>query len=173
MPSTAGTQVGSANVDVYMQVKANGSDVAGSSRDADGHPDWCDVLGFTYSVAKGDQGAAKGGRIGGGRTVAGEFVVTKEMDKASPLLLQALAQNQDMEVLVECWRDKPAGNGREKFFTFTLKHARITSMRPFTQAGSDATFPFLEEVGIQAGEVIVTHVDGGIEFEHNFMRSDV
>ncbi len=162
------------NIQVYMQVKANGSDIEGDSEDKNNHEGWCDVLDFTYDVTKGDANQARASRIAGGRTVAGQFLVRKPIDKASPLLLQALAQNQTVEVVLELWRDKPEGGGREKFFTYQLKDARCVVMKPETNGGpnADAAFPYVETVGFVSGVIVITHVDGGIEFEHNFMHAD-
>src|SRR5690606_8707956 len=104
------------NVQVYMQVKANGSDVAGDSQDKKDHQDWCDVLSYSYHVSKGDAGSTASRRAG--RTIASEFEVIKPLDKASPLLLQALCHNHPVEVEIQLWRDKEGGGGRENYFTW-------------------------------------------------------
>lgn len=160
------------NVQVYMQIKANGSDVAGSSEDKQHHEDWCDVLSYKYAVSKGDSGTTASRRAG--RTVAGEFEIFKPLDKASPLLLQALCQNQTLEIEIQCWRDKEGGGGRENFYSWKLNNARLTSYSPYTPMGdsADQANPYQERLGVVAAEIVAIHQEGGIEYQHDFTTAD-
>jgi type VI secretion system secreted protein Hcp len=160
------------NVQVYMKVSADGSEIAGSSEDKKNHDGWCDVLSYDYTVSKGESPTTASMR--GGRSVGTEFVVIKPTDKASPLLMQALCHNQTIEVEIQCWRDKQGGGGRENFFTWKLNQARLTTFETFTPQGGEADQknPYQEKLGFVAAEVIAVHNDGGIEFQHQFTDAD-
>lgn len=58
--------------------------------------------------------------------------VVKEIDKASPGFHKALCTGQNLkEVILDAYRIVPGGRGEEKYYTITLKNARIVDMRPY------------------------------------------
>ena len=85
-----------------------------------------------------------------GKVVAGEFFVTKERDKASPLLFNALASNENIsEWELQLW--EVSSNGVEVLHqTWELLNASVASMRQHGLAptpsggfdGEEVTFTF-------------------------------
>lgn len=86
-----------------------------------------------------------------GQVVAGEFFVTKERDKASPLLFNALASNESMtEWELQLWTTSQVTGTETLHQTWRLTDASIASMRQHGLAptpaggfdGEEATFTF-------------------------------
>jgi type VI secretion system Hcp family effector len=161
---------GASNVQVYMQVEANGEALSGNSADTKNHDGWNDVYAFTYEMARN---ADKTTGMVTGRVFQGQFNVRKPIDKSTPLLLKALSNNEEVKVTLELWRDKPAGGGREKFFTLVLEKGRLTSIRPEANADltNDSNNPYVESLNFVGEVIVMTYVDGGIEHQHNFKET--
>ncbi len=161
---------GASNVQVYMQVEADGEALKGDSADTKNHADWNDVYQFTYEMARN---ADKTTGMVTGRAFQGQFHVRKPIDKASPLLLKALSNNQEVKVTLELWRDKPAGGGRENFYTIVLEKGRLVSIRPEANAEltNDSNNPYVETLAFVGEIIMMTYNDGGIEHQHNFKET--
>ena len=93
------------------------------------------------------------------------FTITKPIDKATPLLLQALVTNETLtEVVINYWR--PAGNGQEQqYFTITLTNASIAShsiKQLPTYVPANASVPELEEISFTYQKITWTWTSGGV-----------
>lgn len=55
------------------------------------------------------------------------IVITKLIDKSTPLLAQALANKEELECMLMLYRTSATG-GQEKYFTIILKNAQIASL---------------------------------------------
>jgi type VI secretion system secreted protein Hcp len=79
------------------------------------------------------------------------FVVTKEIDAASPGLHKAQAEGRSLgSVSVEFWRMPPAGGQDENYYTITMSNAKVVSIRTVmanSRAAESAQQPDVEEVG--------------------------
>ena len=95
--------------------------------------------------------------------------ITKRIDRSSPLLHQALCNNEEVEVTIKFYRPNPSGDGStEHFYTTRLGQGRISSIRtisPNTVDESTASLPAMEEVSFVFGRITWIYESGGIEFE--------
>ncbi|MBK9118835.1 MAG: type VI secretion system tube protein Hcp [Phycisphaerales bacterium] len=58
--------------------------------------------------------------------------VVKEIDKASPGFHKALCTAQNLaEVILDFYRIDPATRSEKKYYTITMKNARIVDLRPY------------------------------------------
>lgn len=159
-------------IQAYLKVKANGNDIAGSSVDTKSHGDWCDVV--TYEMGA----EVNLDRISGqatGRRQHKPLTVVKPLDKASPMLFQALVQNQEIEATLEFWRDKRGSGGREKYYTYKITKGRVVALSQFAADDEDpkSNKGAQEKVSFVFDKIIVTWVDGGIEAEDHWTDSEI
>lgn len=112
---------------VFMQITANGDDITGESIFGDRFGAWGDVLEYNHSAT------SSGPRIGGasttGRTTHNAIVITKPIDKSSPLLFEALNTNQTIEATLEFERHNPDEGFLEVYYIVEIDGARITGIR--------------------------------------------
>lgn len=97
--------------------------------------------------------------------------ITKEIDKASPLLYTVLCTNENLkEVLFKFW--KPSAAGTEKqYYTIKLTNANIASMKTFFPNmlfPENTKLPHLEEVTFTYQKIEWTFTDGGITSEDDW-----
>ena len=80
---------------VHAKIKANGEDIVGeSSQTTLDREDTVECNSFDYSVTSGSEGF--GARSSGQRSYS-PISIVKRIDKATPFLAQALAENHDVE----------------------------------------------------------------------------
>lgn len=95
--------------------------------------------------------------------------ITKRIDRSSPLLHQALCNNEDLEVTIKFYRPNPSGDGTtEHFYTIRLSQARISSIKtvlPNTLNESLAYAPPMEEVCFVFGQINWINESAGTEHE--------
>lgn len=84
------------------------------------------VIGFGHEIVS-PRDAASG--LPTGKRQHKPLTITKEIDKTSPLLMQALVTNENLtEVIIQFWQ--PARTGKEvQHFTVTLVNAKIAGIR--------------------------------------------
>lgn len=102
-----------------------------------------------------------------GKATASEFHITKRRDKATPLLLNAFANNELMsEWKFELW-DASAGTGVETITTrIELENAFIASDRyGGVDTGTASTSTDHEELTFVFEKITVTWLDGGLTGE--------
>jgi type VI secretion system secreted protein Hcp len=106
------------------------------------------------------------------------FVITKELDKSSPILYNVLCTNENLkEVTIKFWTPQikaTTGVGQEvQHFTIKLINANIASM-DFRMANMKhpelQKFAEYEEVAMTYEEINWTWTDGGITAEDSWMR---
>ncbi len=100
-----------------------------------------------------------------GRRQHQPFRIVKLINRGSPLLLQALANNETLTtVRIDLWTMGLAGK-YVHVATYELANARIVSLRPWMPNKSDAAtagYTPAEEVAFTYESITVTFVDGGI-----------
>lgn len=105
-----------------------------------------------------------------GKRMHKPLVITKELDKATPLLYNALCTNESIvEFVLRYWRAAPAGGtgtGTEvQHFTVKLTNAQIASIRqvmPNSKEADLARLETYEEVAFVYQKIEWTWNDGGI-----------
>jgi type VI secretion system secreted protein Hcp len=111
-----------------------------------------------------------------GRSAVGQrqhqpIKLTKRVDKASPLLMQALCQNQVADAEFKFFRPNPEDGTTQHFYTVKASGGRVTSIRGFIESTleqENAHEPPLEEVEITFNKCQWTCVAGGTEFEDDW-----
>jgi type VI secretion system secreted protein Hcp len=106
-----------------------------------------------------------------GKRIHLPMTITKEMDKSSPKLYQALTSGEQLsEVVLDFYRISPSGK-EEKYFTTKLENAIIVSMAPFypeTFDPKNEPYKHMEKVSFTYEKVIWTWVIDGIEAEDSW-----
>lgn len=148
----------------YLSVKAGGNLIRGSVAGGD-HDGKIHVHQVEQNVARAV--ATTHAAIGGAPRHS--LVVTKPMDRATPLLLEAMSARTDLDVLVEHFL--PVGQGAGPlFYTVRLTDARISKIRHlsvYTPEGDpDPSGPHVEDVHFVYRKVSWRAEISGIEAEH-------
>jgi len=104
----------------------------------------------------------------------GPITITKRIDRSSPILHQALSNNEVLAVTIRFYRPNPAGDGTtEQFYTIVLEYAHISSIKtisPSTVDESTGSLPAMEEVSFVFGGITWIYESGGIEFQDQWYR---
>lgn len=110
-----------------------------------------------------------------GRRIYAPIRFTKRMDRATPLLRQALVQNQVMAGSFRWFRPDPGGAGTvQHCFTLDFTEGRITKCAlrlPDTLDATAANLPMLEEVELTFTTITWTWVPDSISFEDTWGSS--
>jgi type VI secretion system secreted protein Hcp len=100
------------------------------------------------------------------------LTVVKAIDKATPLLYQALVNNETLSsVELKFYRTPERGGAPEHYYTISLQNASISSLRnwkPNTRDLSADRAGDLEEVSFTYQKITWTFVDGGITAEDDW-----
>jgi type VI secretion system secreted protein Hcp len=94
--------------------------------------------------------------------------VLKRVDKATPLLFQALVENQiHPKIELKWFRPSPADGTTEFYFVIALENASVVKIAPelrFTRDPESANYPPLEWVEFVYQKVTYEWKDGGIMY---------
>lgn len=106
-----------------------------------------------------------------GRRIHGPLTITKELDKASPKLFQALTSGEQLtEVKLGYYRISPKGT-EELYYTVELQNAIITSIRKYVPMCLDPDvreMGHMEEVSFTYETIIETYTPNGIEAQDSW-----
>ena len=136
-------------------IKFDGID--GEAKDKD-HKQWTDLQSFSWGLHKAGAGATGQTRRRGVVTVE-DVTCTKEYDKSSPKLSEAVCQGKVFPK-VEIHDTATYGGSRATFMKFELKNVSITSHN-LSAAGSGDAVP-VESFSLNFEEVKQTYV----EYDH-------
>jgi len=120
-----------------------------------GHLDEIMVLAYSHDMVTGNDGSVAGGR---GKHLP--IVITKSIDKSSPLLACALHEREEVDCIINLYRTAPAG-GQERYYSIHLSGARIAHISqqvPHAIRMNDAEPQ--EQVSIRYREIAWAHVPG-------------
>lgn len=152
---------------VHLFMKANGTDIEGDSTITSmGRANSIECVAYTDHVAT--QRRAERG-LSTGRRVHDPIVVTKRIDRSTPLLLKALCQNEVIEADFKFYRPSPSGDGStEHFQTVEIREARIVDIRREVQNILDPSlqlFPTLESVSFMFSSIEVRYEPDGVSHQ--------
>ncbi len=139
----------SANLPVYLELQINGADIEGEPVQATIGGD--DVSKLIECIAMEHEvyvPVSSGGHTSGA-PVPGTIKIVKRVDKATPLLLQGLAQGQIAEAEFHGYDNDPDSGETRRRFTITLTGGKIVSVRrwrPNILDPAAANMPHMEEV---------------------------
>lgn len=121
-----------------------------------GHTDEIMVLAYSHNMITGNDGGLSSSR---GKHLP--IMITKNIDKSSPLLASALHEREEIECTIHFYRTSPAG-GRDKYYSIRLTGAKITHLNlqvPHAIHMNDAQPQ--EMVSIRYRDISWTHVQAG------------
>lgn len=99
-----------------------------------------------------------------GRRVHTGCRVVKYLDKASPLLLQAIATGEQLsKVVITFYRTSTSGS-QEKYYTVEMDEATMVSLKPYFPMALDSdnsNYGHMEELKITYKKITVTHEIAG------------
>ena len=100
------------------------------------------------------------------------MTITKEIDKSSPKLFQALTSGEQMKtVSLEYYRISPKGT-EEKYYTVKLSNAIMTNIRSWTPnclAPANQQMGHMEDVSFTYEKITWTFEPDGIEAEDSWL----
>ena len=107
-----------------------------------------------------------------GKRVHCPMTLTKQIDKSSPKLFQALTTGEQMEeVTLEYYRISPKGD-EEKYYTVKLANAILTNIRawmPNCLESSHREMEHMEDVSFTYEKITWTYNSDGIEAEDSWL----
>lgn len=127
-------------------------DIDGESQDED-HKNWIDLISFAQSHSVLADAATGRDR---GRVVFEDIVVTKELDKASPKLAEAVAQGKVFPRVDIHWA-RVAADGAQTYYKYELKNVQVTS---YSLGGSAQSDPVpTEQLSLNFEEIKATYTE--------------
>lgn len=106
--------------------------------------------------------------VAAGRRSHRPMMITKEIDKSTPMLYQALCSGELLtEVTLDWYRHDTLGE-QELYFSIKLENAMVTRMHPWVPNVLDRSsegLRHMEDVSIAYEKIIWTWEPDGIEFE--------
>ncbi|MCP3144842.1 type VI secretion system tube protein TssD [Pyxidicoccus xibeiensis] len=152
---------------VSLFLKANGTDIKGESTQTSlGRQDSIECLYYDQKVFTARE---SGSGLATGRRQYEGITLRKRIDKASPLLMKALCENQVIEATFKFFRPNPTGDGTtEQFYSVSIKKARINSIKqvvPDSFVPASTNLPPYEEITLVFHTINWTINAGGVTHE--------
>lgn len=133
-----------------------------------GRTDWIECHAFNHEVIS-PRDTASG--LPTGKRQHKPLRIVKSFDKASPLLMNALVNNENLtEVVFSFYQPSKAGK-EQLYYTVQLTNANIAGIRPYVLNVKDPNltrFPDMEEISFTYQKITWTYVDGGITAEDDW-----
>lgn len=106
-----------------------------------------------------------------GKRIHGPLTITKEIDKSSPKLFQALTSGEQLtDAKLEYYRISAQGK-EELYYTVEIKNAIVTAVRKYTPVClvvENKTMGHMEEVSFTYETIIETFTPDGIEAQDSW-----
>lgn len=155
---------------VHLTLKANGEDVEGESTVTTlGRENTIECFSFDYGVQSASESFS--GAPSGQRNYE-PIRIAKRVDKATPLLWQALCNNAKVEGTFKFFRPSPAGDGTtEEFYTVEISEARISGIdfsSPDAMGGAGQAEPPTESISFVYNNMIQTYEATGASHEDSW-----
>lgn len=155
------------NAFVKVKGKKQG-DIKGSS-EIDKHKDEIEVWGWNHEVLS-PRDAASGAPTG--KRQHKPMTITKPVDKASPLLMNAMVNNEELEtVKMVIYRPSPAGE-EEHYYSIELQRASVSTIRQEqlnNKYPENMQHPFREHISFTYQKIIWTWEIDGIVSEDDWL----
>jgi type VI secretion system secreted protein Hcp len=124
------------------------------------------TISFQHEVASPREAAS--GQATGKRQHK-PLVITKEIDKSSPLLMAALTKNENLnEVTLTFYRPDKATGANELWYTITLKDAHVSDIKSTWVSEKKMS---LEELSFTYEKIKWTFADGNVTHEDSWEGS--
>jgi type VI secretion system secreted protein Hcp len=156
--------------EAYMVVDGKKQGVIKGSVEREEHKDKIGVIAVDHDIESPRDvhtGQASGKRV------HGSFRITKEVDKATPLLYQALCSNEQLKkVEIKFYRTSPDGT-EENLFTTTLENATMNHIKDIMHLTKDKTkmdLPWMEEISFTYEKITWRHELAKTEFTDSWLK---
>lgn len=155
---------------VHLYLKANGSQIKGdSTQESLGRKDSIECVAFDQSVTTAREA---GTGMMTGRRQYQPLKIVKRIDRASPLIMKALTNNEKIDGVFKFFRPNPTGDGTtEQFYTVEIKDGHVASVKELVQNTLEpdlANHPPLEEVAFVFHTISWTYTNGGVQHEDSW-----
>jgi type VI secretion system secreted protein Hcp len=155
-------------LNAYLKLKGKTQgDIKGSVTQK-GREDTIMVIAVNHEVIS-PRDAASG--LPTGKRMHKPFVITKELDKASPLLYNVLCNNETLtDWEVQFWQPSPTG-AEKQHYSIQLTNANIASIHyvmPNNKHPDLMRFNEYEEIAFTYQKIVWTWMDGGITAEDDW-----
>ncbi len=153
---------------VHLFLKAkNTGDIAGeSSQTSLGRENSIECLELEWSV---ETAREAGSLKATGRRTYRDLRIRKRIDKATPLILKALCDNEEVDATFRFFRPDPGGTGEtQQYYTLVGQKGRITKFGQFSPNSLDpasSTAPDLEDVCFRFHSLRFVYEADGVEHE--------
>jgi type VI secretion system secreted protein Hcp len=155
----------------YLNLKAEKQGVIKGSVTQKGREDKIMVIAVSHDVVS-PRDAASG--LPTGKRQHKPYVITKEIDKASPVLYTVLCGNENItEWQLQYWKPSPTG-AEVQYYTVKLTNANIASIHHKMLNMKDvnlARFETMEEVAFTYEKIEWTWMDGGVSGMDSWIES--
>lgn len=151
--ASAAAVVLAASVSGAGYIKFDGVD----GESADGrHEKWIDILSMSQTIHRSQAVDPTTGASTRGAVVLGDIVCTKELDKSTPKLAEAICTGRVFP-LVEIELAAPVGGAQQTYYRYELKNVMVTSYS-FAGSGQDGTRP-VEQLSLNFEEIKVVYTE--------------
>lgn len=99
-------------------------------------------------------------------------VLTKQYDKASPLLYDALCNGESLQEVVIHWYQIDKTGSEVEYFRHVLEDAKLSDMKsymPNTKDPRKEQFTHMEKVSVLYSKITWLYVDGNIEYTDSWV----
>lgn len=154
-------------LNAYLKLKGQKQGQINGSVTQKGRENWIMVIAINHEIVS-PRDAASG--LPTGKRMHKPFVITKELDKSSPLLFNALVTNENIpEWELQYWTPQLAAKGgvgaEKQHYTVKLTNANIASIRSVMLNNKNpelSRYAEFEEVAFTYQKIEWTWKDGGI-----------
>lgn len=158
---------------VYLELKIGDNDVEGESTvhsiDGQSVENAIECLTFEQTLAVGYEGRSS--RPSGPPTF-GPVRISKEIDRATPLLAQGLTSTSPVEATFHFFRQAGSGAGTKKFYEVKLENARVARVEAAVGEGNGREMP-REQVDLVFSKITWTYTtEGGQTTAHSWQWSE-
>src|SRR5215467_12038184 len=111
--------------DIYLKIDG----IQGEASDSQ-HKDWVEALSFTHEITQ--PASATASSAGGGttaRTIHGDYVITKYVDKASPKLYELASTGKHLPT-IQIDMLRASGDSRVKYMQVDMKQVVVSYVSP-------------------------------------------
>jgi type VI secretion system Hcp family effector len=165
LDQTAGTNL---PVIGFASIEVNGLVLSGDTTipiiGGEDTTDYIEFLTYRHDMSRSN---GDGSRAISGRIVHSPIIITKRIDGTSPLLIQGLHQNQDVEGVFRFFDSDPNTGVTRLRYTVAIIGGRITSVRTLTILDQGITH-LIEEVSFAYQTITFTDDITGTSYEYNW-----
>ena len=147
----------------YLKIEGESAGTVAGSVKQKGHEDWIEVIALEHNVIVPVDNQS--GQIYGRRQHK-PFIITKALDKATPLLFQIMGRGENIKTAVLDFMKVSAKGGEEILFTYTLEDAKIIQIESIMANVKDPqldNLPNMEKIYLAYRKISWKFADGNLE----------